>query len=98
MKIKRRTKIILVISVLIAMWIVSFLFPQLTIRRYMLTRLHLISTFTSNISSMDRYDKEYGHLYNVEGFDDWSTGESVNVFYLKKFGVFWIVSSVGGAP
>jgi hypothetical protein len=80
------------------LWVVSFFSPQLTIRRYMLVRLHPISAFTSNITNMERYDPYYGHLYNVTNYVDWSTGEEVSVFYLKKAGPFWMVGSVGTAP
>jgi hypothetical protein len=99
MHMSRRRKIaILLISILILMWICSFLFPQLTIRRYMAARLHLISAFTSSITSMERYDEKYGHLYEVKGYVDWSTGQKLGAVYLEKVGPFWIVSSAGGAP
>ena len=97
-KIQKRTAINLAVILLVALWIVSFLSPQLTIRRYMLARLHPISTFTSDITNMERYDKDYGHLYDVTRYMDWRTKEEVFVFYLKKAGPFWIVSSVGTGP
>ncbi|SFD53336.1 hypothetical protein SAMN05216378_0346 [Paenibacillus catalpae] len=88
----------MVIIIILFMWIVSFLSPELTTRRYMLTRLHLGSVFTSNITDMNRYDRHYGHEYDVTNFVDRTTGGSMGTFYLSKFGPFWVVSSVGTAP
>ncbi|MFD2745353.1 hypothetical protein ACFSTH_03355 [Paenibacillus yanchengensis] len=47
---------------------------------------------------MNQYDKNYGYLYDVKGYKDWSTGEEIGTFYIKKVGPFWSVSSVGSAP
>lgn len=80
------------------MWVVSFLTPELTIRRYMLIRIHLGSVFTSNITDMKQYDRHYGHWYDVTNYVDRVTGDELFVFYLRKFGPFWVVSSVGTAP
>ncbi len=64
----------------------------------MLTSFHLGSVFTSKITDKHRYDHQYGHLYDVTNFTDRVTGGGLSVFYLKKFGPFWIVSSVGTGP
>lgn len=64
----------------------------------MLASFHLGSVFSSKITDMHRYDHHYGHLYDVTRFKDRVTGDELSVFYLKKFGPFWIVSSVGMGP
>lgn len=64
----------------------------------MLTSLHFGSAFTSQITDMNQYDRHYGHLYDVTHYKDRVTGGPMSVFYLKKFGPFWIVSSVGTGP
>ncbi|MFD2114602.1 hypothetical protein [Paenibacillus yanchengensis] len=58
----------------------------------------MVSAFTLSISNMNQYDKNYGYLYDVKGYKDWSTGEEIGTFYIKKVGPFWSVSSVGSAP
>jgi hypothetical protein len=64
----------------------------------MLIRIHLGSVFTSNITDMKQYDRHYGHWYDVTNYVDRATGDDLFVFYLRKFGPFWVVSSVGTAP
>ncbi|RIX60498.1 hypothetical protein D3P08_02770 [Paenibacillus nanensis] len=64
----------------------------------MLVKLHPVSSFTTNIANMERYDRTYGHLYNATGYTDRMTGDELGVFYLKKKGPFWVVSSVGSGP
>lgn len=64
----------------------------------MLTSIHFGSVFTSNITDMKQNDYQYGHLYDVSHYVDRATGDELGVFYLKKFGPFWIVSSVGTGP
>ena len=95
----KRSKIAALLFIfLFLMWLLSFFIPQLTIRTYMVARLQLVSAFTSNITDMEQYDRQYGHYYRVEGLIDHATGEEIGVFYLQKKGPFWMVSSVGGAP
>ncbi|ALS28116.1 hypothetical protein IJ21_27200 [Paenibacillus sp. 32O-W] len=94
----KRTLLIIVVALLAALWIGSFCSPELAIRRYMLLRFHPISTFIAKISNMGSYDPEYGYLYDVKGYVDRTTGDDINVFYLKKNGPFWIVSSTGTGP
>ncbi|GLX66755.1 hypothetical protein [Paenibacillus glycanilyticus] len=88
----------MVILILVLLWVISFLSPQLTTRRYMLTSFHWGSVFTSKITDKNQFDRKYGHLYDVTGFVSRTTGDAISVFYLKQFGPFWIVSSVGTGP
>jgi hypothetical protein len=97
-KLQRRTITRIAIIIVVAMWIISFLSPELTIRRYMLTRLHLGSVFTSQITDMKQYDRHYGHWYDVTNYVDRATGGGLSVFYIRRFGPFWVVSTVGTAP
>jgi len=64
----------------------------------MVLHLHPISAFTSKITDMERYDLQYGHLYDVSGYEDRMTRDALSVFYVKKKGPFWYVGSVGSAP
>lgn len=95
---RKNKRFIYIVTILVALWIVSFMFPELTVRRYMITRFQPISAVTTNITNMERLDKRYGHLYNATNYKDWATGEELEVFYLKKFGPFWFVSSIGSGP
>jgi len=97
-KTRKRKAVIYTVLILLALWIVSLLNPELAIRRYMLIRLQPVSAIISNITNTERYDNQYGYLYNATNYEDWSTGEALEVFYLKKIGPFWFVSSVGSGP
>lgn len=98
MKKRKSIVFIVVVALIILLWISSFFSPEGAIRRYMLLHLRPISAFTSKITDMERYDPQYGHLYDVSGYVDRMTRDEVNVFYVKKKGPFWYVSSVGSAP
>ncbi|TYP74504.1 hypothetical protein [Paenibacillus methanolicus] len=86
------------IGAVIVLGLVSFLSPELAIRRYMLLHLHPIDCWTAGITNMEREDRVYGHLYDVRGFTDRATGGEMGVFYLKQTGPFWYVGSVGTGP
>lgn len=86
------------LSVLFMFWFISSLIPELTIRRYLLFSLQPTSSITSELINKERYDREYGYLYLVDGYKDLVTKGEMNVFYLKKLGPFWRVSSVGTGP
>lgn len=98
LKIARRNKLIILVVILVGLWVTSFLFPELTIRRYILTRLHPITSFTAEITNKEKYDQTYGHMYDVNGYKDTITGDEISFFYLKKHGPFWTVSSAGSGP
>ena len=98
MKMRKRHVFIAAAIVVILLWMVSFFSPEGAIRRYMVLHLHPISAFTSKITDMERYDLQYGHLYDVSGYEDRMTRDELSVFYVKKKGPFWYVGSVGSAP
>ena len=98
MKMRKRHVFIAAAIVVILLWMVSFFSPEGAIRRYMVLHLHPISAFTSKITDMERYDLQYGHLYDVSGYEDRTTRDELSVFYVKKKGPFWYVGSVGSAP
>lgn len=96
-KVSKQKVLIIVIVFIILLWIISFFSPELSIRRYILFKLHPISSINANISNMGIYN-DAGHLYDVSGYKDWATGEDIYVFYLKKKGPFWVVTSTGSGP
>jgi len=98
MKMRKRHVFIAAAIVVILLWMVSFFSPEGAIRRYMVLHLHPISAFTSKMTDMGRYDLQYGHLYDVSGYSARTTRDALSVFYVKKKGPFWYVSSVGSAP
>ncbi|MFC4099093.1 hypothetical protein [Paenibacillus xanthanilyticus] len=94
----RKHKWKLAIAAIAALWIVSFLSPELAIRRYMLLHLHPIDSLTATVANTERKDRAYGHLYDVRGYVDRATGDEIGVFYVKQAGPFWYVESVGTGP
>lgn len=83
------------ICAIAVLWVVSFLSPELSIRRYMFFHLHPIQCFTADVKKMELVDREYGQLYDVRGYIDRMTGDEIGAFYLKKAGPFWYVGSAG---
>jgi hypothetical protein len=83
---------------MLVLWVVSFLSPEISIRRYILLHLHPIQCFTVDVTKMDLEDRDYGHLYDVRGYTDHVTGNQIGAFYLKKAGPFWYVGSAGTGP
>lgn len=92
-RLKRGT--IFVIVAIIIIWIVSYLSPELAIRRHIFFHLRPIQSFTVEITDKERHDIQYGHLYEVIGYSDPATKNDLGVFYLKKHWIFWTVASVG---
>jgi len=98
MKLRKSYVLITPALFVILLWMASFFSPEGAIRRYMVLHLHPISAFTSKITDMERYDLQYGHLYDLSGYEDRMTRDELSVFYVKKKGPFWYVGSVGSAP
>ncbi|XEC97318.1 hypothetical protein AB6A23_12630 [Paenibacillus tarimensis] len=95
---RSRRIIIVVLGGIILLWIVSFMVPELTIRRYILFRFHPISSISAEISNKRNFDQKYGYLFEVDGYKHRITGDELNIFYLKKYGPLWVVSSTGTGP
>lgn len=96
-KVKRTICAVIIICIMV-FGLISFLSPELTIRRYILFRLHPIRSITADVLNSGGFDQNYGYLYDVDGYKERNTGDEINVFYLKKYGPFWVVSSVGTGP
>lgn len=95
--IKRIILRIIIAGVLLAS-LISFLTPELAIRRYVFLHFKPIQSLTIEIHNMNRNDHTYGHLFDVKGYEDPQTKDELGVFYLKKYGFMWNVSSVGTGP
>lgn len=97
---KRKKKIAATVCgvTLVVLWLISFLSPELAIRRYVFFHLRPIQSIQIDIHNMERLDREYGHLYNVNGYVNHQTKDELNVFYLKRHGMIWTVDSVGTGP
>ncbi|WP_054025149.1 hypothetical protein [Bacillus sp. FJAT-28004] len=95
---KKKLILISVAIMVIFLWFLTFLSPEWTIRRHILTSLQPINSLTADITTMGRVDVEYGYLYNVSGYMHRPTGDELGVVYLKKLGPFWYVASVGTGP
>ncbi|WP_144376724.1 hypothetical protein [Paenibacillus sp. FSL A5-0031] len=95
---KKKTIFIVVAIVVVFTWILTFLSPEWTIRRHILMSLQPINSLKADISTTSRVDEKYGHLYNVNGYMHYPTGDELGAVYLKKLGPLWYVASVGTGP
>jgi hypothetical protein len=98
MKFKKLKLFRLVLFGVILLFLISFLSPNLTIQRYVFLHLHPISSINLNVNNMHHFDRDYGQLFDVTGYEDYQTKDEIGVFYLKKYWIFWVVSSVGTGP
>lgn len=98
MNVRKIKPIKILIFGIILLFIITFLSPHLAIRRYALLHLHPISSMKAKITNTHHIDPVYGHLFDVTGYKDYQTGDELGVFYLKKYWIFWDVSSVGTGP
>jgi hypothetical protein len=98
MKFKKINPLRLALFGVILLLLISFLSPDLAIRRYALIHLKPITSINLNSTNMDYYDRDFGHLFDVTGYVDYQTKDEIGVFYLKKYWIFWNVSSVGTGP
>lgn len=92
---KRRFIGVSLAALVILLWISSFFSPELAVRRYVMLHLQPIKSMTVEINDKERHDDQRGYLYEVIGYKDIQTGGDLGVFYLKKYGPLWYVSSVG---
>lgn len=75
-----------------------FFSPELAIRRYVLFQFQPVQSLTLQIEDKGVFDPQYGYLFDVSGYRDPLTKDELSVFYLKKYGIFWMVADVGSGP
>lgn len=88
------------IALVMIVWIgaVTYLSPELTIRRHLFTHLYLMESFTADVTKNGLEDLELGLLYEVRGYRDRATGDDISSFYVNRNGPFWTVTSSGTGP
>jgi len=97
---RNRKKVIIGSSIILimALFAVCSLDPNLAIRRYIFLHGQPINSAKADIIKSGYHDAKYGELYEVTGYMDPATRDELGVFYLKKKGILWYVASVGTGP
>lgn len=68
------------LATIVMLWAMTFLSPELAVRRYMLLHLHPIDSFAATVTKTDFRDDKYGYLYDVRGYVDRATGDELGAF------------------
>jgi hypothetical protein len=95
---KNNMFLIILVVVCIVIFVIPSFSPELAVRRSVFLRLHPIDALTIDIRKTNIIEKDYGYLYDVEGFVDRLTMDEISVFYLRKSIIGWYVHSIGTGP